>query len=297
MTPASTLCIGDVMVDVLARLPGPLEIGSDRPAPIQLLGGGSAANTAAWLGHSGVPVTLAGRIGADAFGRRTIDELTASGVHLALTEDPGRPTGCCIVLVSADGERTMVPDAGANWGLTPADLPAALFGSPGHLHLSGYTLFGAARPAGRHALAAARSTGLTISVDAASAAPIAAVGAAEFLSWLGPDLLLLANLDEARVLTGREDPETAAADLGRRTGRAVVKLGAGGAIWSDGDTVVHQATAPLEPLDSTGAGDAFAAGFLAAQAAGATPADGLQAANALAAEACGRVGGRPPAAG
>src|SRR5437762_609565 len=111
------VCLGDVMVDVVALLPSRLHTGSDTPAPISVLGGGSAANTAAWLVAAGVPTTFAGRVGDDPFGRMAIDELAANGIDVAVSVDPERPTGICIVLVDADGERTMVPSAGANAGL------------------------------------------------------------------------------------------------------------------------------------------------------------------------------------
>jgi sugar/nucleoside kinase (ribokinase family) len=285
--------LGDVMVDVLAHLPGELAVGSDRPAPIRVLGGGSAANTASWIAAAGAPVTLVGRIGEDAFGRQTAVELEAAGVELALTVDPERSTGCCIVLVSPVGERTMIPDAGANSALAPEDLPRGLFASDRHLHLSGYTLFGASRPAGLHALAAARSAGMTISVDAASSAPIATVGAQTFLDWLGDDVLLFANADEAMTLTGLDDPRRAADRLAQRTAGVVVKLGAQGAVWADGAESIEVApTAHVEVFDTTGAGDAFAAGLLVALARGDQPGEALAAGNRLAARVCRITGGR-----
>ena len=287
------VCIGDVMVDILARLSGELALGSDLPAPIDVLGGGSAANTASWIASTGTPVTLAGRIGDDAFGAQAIRQLCDCGVEPALVRDPSRPTGRCIVPVSAEGERTMVPDPGANAALMPADLGAELFRPGRHLHLSGYSLFGTSRAAGLHALAQARAAGMTISVDAASAAPIAAAGAQNFLSWLGHDVMLLANADEARVLTDLGDPSRCAAELARRLGRAVVKTGPLGAVWSGGDSVVHVPTTQIAALDSTSAGDAFTAGLLAALGRGCGAADAIRAGHDLAARACSVVGGRP----
>jgi sugar/nucleoside kinase (ribokinase family) len=287
------VCVGDVMTDVVAELPGDLVPGSDRPAPIRLQGGGSAANTAAWLAAAGVPVTLVGRIGDDDLGERNRSDLTAAGVELALAVDVDRPSGCCVVLVSPDGERTMVPDAGANAAFSADDIPGDLLAAAGHLHLSGYPLFGPARPAALAALAAARRHGLTISVDAASSGPITDVGPAQFLDWLGSDLLLFANRDEATTLTGEGDPGAAGTALAARVGRAVVKLGAGGALWADDAGVIEVPTTPVDVRDSTGAGDAFAAGVLAALAQGRPVADALPAGHRLAGQACRRIGGRP----
>lgn len=286
-------CLGDLMVDVLARLPGPLALGTDTPAPIRILGGGSAANTAAWLGAAGAPVTFVGRVGDDAHGRAQRDVLTSQGLDLALSVDPVLPTGTCIVLVDASGERTMVPDAGANAALAGGDVPVAAFAPGAHLHVSGYALFGGARPAALHALDAARRAGMSVSVGAASAGPLRAAGADAFFGWVGAGVLLFANRDEARVLTGHSDPAAAAGALAARGHRAVVTCGADGAIHHDGTGVVRVPPVRIEVLDSTGAGDAFAAGVLAALAAGEGVRAALEAGARLAARACAVLGARP----
>jgi sugar/nucleoside kinase (ribokinase family) len=299
-------CLGDAMVDVLARLPGPLAVGTDTPAPIAVLGGGSAANTATWLAVADVPTTFVGRVGDDGFGRAQRDALTAAGLDLAVSSDPSRPTGTCIVLVDGTGERTMIPDPGANATLCPADVPVGSFAAGGHLHVSGYALFGGPREAARHALAAARSAGVTVSVGAASSGPLRTVGAAAFLGWIGTDLLLFANHGEAAVLAGADadrpaDGPTGAAELAiifaTRVGRAVVTCGADGAVYADADGTLARSTAPqVEVVDTTGAGDAFAAGVLAALSAGRSIEAALSAGHALAARAR-RAPARPSASG
>jgi sugar/nucleoside kinase (ribokinase family) len=282
--------VGQLMVDVVARLPGPLAIGSDTPAPVTHLGGGAAANVAAWTVAAGGAATFVGRVGEDAFGRQAVASLHAAGVDVRVEYDPGRPTGTCIVLVDPSGERTMVPCAGANDA--PLD-PVLLPDRADWLCLSGYVLFaGGSRSAGRDVLAAARGRGWSIAVDAASAAPLAALGAETFLDWLGTDLLLLANAEEAQVLTGVSDPVSAAHRLATRLGQAVVKCGAAGAVWSDGADTRSVPAAPTTVVDTTGAGDAFAAGFLTAPDGG--PAR-LAHAVELAARAVGQLGARPAA--
>ncbi|MFN2518375.1 MAG: carbohydrate kinase family protein [Jatrophihabitantaceae bacterium] len=288
------VCLGDLMMDVLARLPGPLALGSDTPAPVGIYSGGSAANTAAWLVRAGLPTTFIGRVGDDALGRRAMDELAAAGIDLAVSVDPVRPTGTCIVLVDADGERTMVPSAGANAGLGEVALPPELFAAQPLLHVSGYALFlSDSRPAALGALAQARAASCPISVDAASAAPLAQVGASQFRSWIGPGVLLFANLDEARVLTGCTEPTAAARRVAQQSGEAIVKCGAGAAVWSDGTDVLEVPAGGTVSIDSTGAGDAFAAGVLAARAAGGDIAASLRAGHALAAQAISQAGARP----
>ena len=292
------VCLGDVMVDVLAQLPGPLAVGSDTPAPIRLLGGGSAANTAAWLVTAGVPTTFVGRVGDDVLGRMALDELGRAGIDLVVGVDPERPTGTCIVLVDATGERTMVPAAGANSGLGETSLDPALVDADTHVHISGYALFNpGSRPAADQLADLARRSGTTFSVDAASSAPLVEFGPERFLDWVasvGSATLLFANRDEALVLAGQSgSDEKAALALGTRCGQAIVKCGADGAVWSDGSEVVTVRAVPVVALDSTGAGDAFAAGVLAARLAGAAIGDALGAGNDLAAAAITRAGARP----
>ena len=205
-----------------------------------------------------------------------------------------RPTGTVVVIVEPTGERTMLPDRGANAALTPADLPVEELRAATHLHLSGYTLLDpGSRAAGLVALEHAREAGLSVSVDPASAAPIAAAGPRAFLDWVQSANVLLPNLEEAVVLTGAREPEAAAWALARDGREVVITLGAGGALWSDGEQALRAAAAEAPaPVDSTGAGDAFTAGWLAARLDGAEPAQALAAANALAASTLREAGAR-----
>jgi ribokinase len=280
--------VGDLMVDVVARLEAPLARGSDTPARLERHGGGSAANVAAWLAACGVPVAFVGRAGDDAAGHEAVAALRAAGVDARVTLDPGRPTGTCLVLVEPGGERTMVPDAGANDGLVLDDLPEGE-----HLHLAGYTLLREGSRAGAvAALGLARERRMSISLDPSSAAPLAAVGPATFLEWAGRVDLLVPNADEAAVLSGEADPERAARGLARAAREVVVKLGAQGAMWSDGTSVRRQAADPVTVVDTTGAGDAFVAGLLSAWRPGSDPAPALAAGCREAARAVARSGAR-----
>jgi sugar/nucleoside kinase (ribokinase family) len=287
------VCVGDLMLDVSVRLPGPPVPGSDTPARISVQCGGQAANVAAGLAAHGIATTLVGRVGADVFGRRVMDELAGDGLELRVSVDPELPTGVCVVLVDPAGERTMLPDAGANDALASRPFPAQVLDSAAMLYVSGYPLLRpGSRPAALAAIDAAREHGCAVAVDLASAAPLADVGAAAVLEWVGGPTLLLANTDEARVLApGRADDELAHA-LARLSGEAVVTHGAAGACWSDGRARIHVPASPVAVLDSTGAGDAFAAGLLAAGARGADPSTALAAAADAAARVVGRAGAR-----
>ena len=272
--------LGDVMCDVVALASGPLARGSDTPARVAVRPGGSAANVAAWLGERGV---LVGRVGDDAFGRLALD-----GLSTRVEVDPARPTGTCVVIVEPGGERSMLPDAGANDA--PATVPDDLLERGGHLHVTGYALLrDGARPGAVDAIRRARAAGMTVSVDPSSAALIRTGS----FDGLGIDLLL-PNAEEATALTGTAEPRHAARQIAGTLAReVVVKLGSGGALWTDGAELARVRAPHAEVVDTTGAGDAFAAGLLAARVGGAPPRAALEAGCAAAARAIGQVGGRP----
>jgi sugar/nucleoside kinase (ribokinase family) len=288
--------LGDVMTDVVCLLRGPLVPGSDSPAPVRVSGGGSAANTSAWLAATGQQAVYVGRVGADLAGEVAVAALTAGGVEVRAAVDGDLPTGTCVVLVGVDGERTMIPDSGANARWSLEDVPLDVWGPSSHLHVSGYALLNpGARLAALEAIRLARESGATVSVDPASVCPLAEVGAAEFLSWVAGVDLVLANAEEASVLTGCADPAEAAHELTAVFATVVVKLGADGALLfrRGSSEVVRRSVATVEVVDSTGAGDAFAAGFLPVWRAGGDEAEALDAGNALGAEAVRIAGARP----
>ena len=282
--------VGDVMVDVVTRLSGPVAPGSDSPARIAFEGGGQAANTAAWLAVAGAPVSLVARVGEDAAGRSAVAELAALGVDTRVAVDDERPTGTCVVLVAADGERTMFPDAGANGALAPDDLSGDLLKPGSHLHVAGYALLrDGSREAALSAVERAGAAGMSVSVDPSSAALLsdgpARLGA-------GVDLLV-PNALEARALTGLDDPVDAARALAASFPEVVVTLGERGALWTDGADLVRVEAEPATVVDTTGAGDAFAAGLLAGRVRGAGASAALSAGCALAARAVATPGARP----
>jgi ribokinase len=291
--------VGDVMLDVVALLSGPVAVGSDSEASVSFGGGGSAANVAAWLAFAGASPVLAARVGDDVRGVSAGAELRSAGVDARLTFDGEHSTGTCVVLVGPGGERSMLPDPGANAFLAPEDLPEDVFAAGCHLHLTGYSLVRLGpRPAALEAIARAGAAGMSVSVDPSSAA-LLGPGFLDLLEGVG---LVLPNTEEAAALTGLADPVAAARTLTSRFPEVVVKLGAEGALWTDGSkeervpaVEAASSAAGSGPLDTTGAGDAFAAGLLAARLRGASPADALRAGCALAAQAVVTPGARPPA--
>jgi ribokinase len=291
----TVVVVGDLVTDIVAVHSAPLAAGSDTDARIMITGGGSAANTAAWLASLGVDVTLVGVVGDDAAGAARVAELRAAGVRCAVRVASGAATGSIVVL-SGGGDRTMLADRGANGLLTAADVEPVVAGAA-LVHVSGYTLFDpATRAAGIAALEMAASAGATASVDAASAAPLRSVGGSAFLSWTRAARLLFANLDEARAIIGAppDAPDPGVRHLAATCGGEVIlKHGAAGALWSDGSDVLAVPAAPAEAADPTGAGDAFAAGYLATRLSGADTRACLESGARQGAMAVSLVGARP----
>lgn len=280
MSSPRVVVIGDLMTDVVTRVDDPLALGSDTPARVRTGQGGAGGNVAAWLAALSVSTAFIGRVGDDPFGREAVQVLGDAGVKVHVVVDAVVATGACVILIGADGERTMLPDAGANSALTVAQLPLAVIRDAGHLHVSGYTLLNpGSRAAGVAALAEAHAAGLATSVDAASAAPLEAVGAAGFVELTAGVGLLFVTLDEAEVLCDSRNPGVVAARLTAHYPQVVLKLGTAGAHWCPGEGR-SALSAPAVPtsgpvIDATGAGDAFAAAYLAVLAGGGEVSDAL----------------------
>lgn len=293
------LVVGDVMTDVIVRPEGPLMRGADRPAAIRVMPGGSAANLAAWLAFAGVVPILVARVGA-ADHPRQVESLRAAGVEPVLAADGALPSGMLVSLLSPDGERSFFTDRGANDRLCRADLPDALLDRIDRVHLSGYAL---SHPGPRAAvldfLAVAVRRGIAASVDPGSLTLLRDVGADRFLDWTGFASLCVPNSDEAALLAGSDDPERQLAALCRRYHTVVIKRGAAGALAGRAGGAQHCAVpAPaVAAIDTTGAGDAFLAGFLAADLAGAGLEHALRQGCGFGALVASIVGGRPPGAG
>jgi sugar/nucleoside kinase (ribokinase family) len=219
------------------------------------------------------------------------------GFHVdpVLVADARAQSGVLVTVVDPDGERSFLTDRGANLALAPSDMPVWLLDEAALVLLSGYSYFAAVpRSAVLWLTAEARARGIGFAVDAASVGFIEEVGAAAFLDWIEGAALLFVNSDEARALSGSEVLEQQMRVLGRRVGRVVIKRGSAGAALGDAAGVALTLPAPVvEVVDTTGAGDAFAAAFLIADLGGEQPAACLAAGIAAGAAAVKRVGGQP----
>lgn len=240
--------LGDLLLDVIVRLDVPIARDTDAYGTTRVGAGGQAANVAAWAAALGADARFVGKRARDAAGRLVTEELRARGVELAGPEvETG--TGTIVSIATPDGARTMLSDRGVAPTLAAPELERAWVTDADWLHVPGYSLVrepivDAAVEAARHAH--------RVSVDVSSTAAVAEVGVdgfREVLRRVHPDLLF-ANEEEAALVGA-----TGAATV-------VVKRGARGfVVRHDGRDEAVEARA-AEVVDTTGAGDALAAGFL-----------------------------------
>ncbi|MGZ5398667.1 MAG: carbohydrate kinase family protein [Nocardioides sp.] len=287
------LVVGDVVDDIVVRPLATVTEASDTDAEIRRTDGGSAANVAAWLGHLGAGVRFVGRAGTEGAERHRA-ALAAYGVDARVSADPNLPTATLVATLDPSGERTMYVDRAANARLRPDDLGDEVLDDVGWLHLTGYSLFDdAVRPAVLDLADRARAQGCGVSVDPSSVGFLSGCGAEAFLGWVAAADLHFPNLDEGRFLTGTEDPLEVVAALAERLAGVVLTLGASGASYADADGSLAVAARPADVRDTTGAGDAFCAGFLSAWTRSPDPTVALAAGATAAARAVSVVGGRP----
>lgn len=257
--------LGDLVVDVVLRPDRPLEHGSDVPGRVSFAQGGSAATTARWVGRLGARSSMIAAVGRDAAGRALVDALKLDGVTPRVIRVAGARTGRIGVLVTPNGERSFVQDRGAALQLEPTDLKPAWFARADAVHLPIYSLLDEPLGlAGRRAIELGRAADAAISIDLASIGPLLARGrrsARSLIDEVAPTILF-ATAGEAEALLGRDAVE-GLLDVAPIT---VVKRGPKGAtvVARDGGQRLRfeVATTPIAATDTTGAGDAFDAGFL-----------------------------------
>jgi ribokinase len=245
--------LGDVMLDVIVRLDEPLAPGGDVRAATRAGAGGQAANVAAWAVSLGAEARCIAKRGDDATGELVARELAARGVELVGPVVAGA-TGVVVSIVGADGERSLASDRGVAPSLEPSEVDAGWLDCD-VVHVSGYALL--REPVSDAALLAAtiaRDRGARVSVDVAAWTEIRAFGPVRFrelIDVVAPDVLF-ATEAEWEMLGG--------AYLSAPTG--VIKRGPRGVTIVTEDARLDLSPIDAEVVDTTGAGDAFAAGFL-----------------------------------
>ncbi len=259
--------IGDLILDVVVLPERPLAPDADTPAMVRFTAGGQAANVAAWARALGARSRLICKRGTDVSSELAAVELARHGVEICGPITPGRG-GVVVSVRGADGQRTMASDRGVASLLEPSEIDPSWVQNCDVLHVSGYSLL--REPMAKAAMEAARHA-RRVTVDLASAHDVEIVGASQFISRLealSPALVFATEAERAAV------PDFDAA--------WVIKLGARGARFPEG---LYPALS-VDAVDTTGAGDALAAGYLVG---------GPELAIAAAAQCVGVIGAMPPA--
>ncbi len=294
MTGERIVCFGDLANDVVVAPRAQVRVDTDTPSHIRHTPGGSAANTAAWLGVLGAPIDLVACVGildADSHTEWLRSQGVVPHLHLAT----GLETSTIVIIVDGD-HRTMLTDRGANRALSPDHLTDELLDAAGFLHLTGYNLLDGPRAQGMaRAIARAHERGILVSMNPGSAGYIGDYGVDAFVAETAGVDLLVANADEAALLTGEPDAATATRILADRHGIAVVTQGPRSVLVAERGRTPQEVSVPAARLvDPTGAGDAMTAGFLNRWRVDRDPVRAAEAGILVAAQAIQVYGGRPP---
>ena len=253
------------MLDVVAQIPTTpheLHLGNDTRTIISTHGGGAGGNVASWLAVLGNDVTMVGRIGNDAAGSAITAEFDALGISYGQIVKEGLHTGVVVCLVDPSGERTMLADNGANAGLAISDLPA--LDGVDAIYLTGYApIAPLSREGVLEMVRTINSREIPIIFDPATVGGMQGVPVEEILSWCALMDAVIMNEEEAIYLSGLSDCEAALNFFVELTPRAIIKRGSAGAIGLErGGQIISVAAKTSAVVDTTGAGDAFAAGFI-----------------------------------
>ena len=256
------LCIGDAALDVIVKMQTEIHVGSDTASQISMHGGGAAANTATWLAQLGHSVFFSCRLGDDAAGRAISSEFNLWKIEHRKTFLENEKTGVVVVLVDDKGDRTMFPDSGANSGISERDLPD-LRGFDA-AYLSGYSLFNPLSTNGvLRMVNEIREVGIPLIFDPASVGTMMAFNRKRVIETLAHMDITIMNEDEARYIADCDSLDEALDYITEIVSIVVIKTGSSGAIARirGSNTVMSHADA-VNAIDTTGAGDAFAAGFI-----------------------------------
>lgn len=284
------LVVGDFINDILVKSEAAARLDTDVHARIQNHPGGSAANFACWLAAEGFSVDLVARVSEEEHSALS-GQIRGWGVNPKLQSDSIAPTGAIVALVEGN-HRTFYTQRGANDNLDLSQIDE--LGSYDLAYISGYTIAASKDPSKvEKFFSKLKTEGVPIAVDPGSAGFIADFSPVRFMEIIEGVDYLFPSLEEGRLLSGEDNPEIIAKFLSERVVHSVVTLAENGAVYCSGEALHLVPALNVEVVDPTGAGDAFAAGFIAKSITGKSPEASLKHAMLLGARAVGNLGGRP----
>ena len=287
------LVVGDVIRDVVATIPDSIRPDTDAPANITFRSGGSAANTAVWLGHLGTSVDFVGRVGVNDLADLQ-SEFSNYGVRAHLDEDLEQPTGAIVVIVQSES-RSMLSDRGANLNLRFDNIRPELLRAASWLHLTGYSMFHQRTSAPVSKLIGlAQEMNTKVFLDASSSGFLQDFGGDKFLKTIEHADVFRCNAGESMVLTGLSSKHEAAEKLGSIFRSVIVTAGREDIILAESGKVSSiPIRNPVRSVDPTGAGDSFNAGVLTELAAGKNLIPAVYRGTEVALDCIKKVGARP----
>jgi fructokinase len=263
--------------------------------PTTEVSGGSAANTAACLASLGASAAFIGKVRDDTLGHFFIHDIRSAGVDYQIAPRPEGPsTGCCLIMVTPDAEKTMCTNLGIGALLAPEEVDAGAIAAARVLYVEGY-LYGdrPTNPAVERAIALAQEAGTEVALSLSDPYWVELHGA-QLETLLDQVDLLFANEQEACGIAGEADLDTALAALARRCSTVAVTRGQHGSLVAAAGDVISVPAAPVDRVvDTTGAGDSYAAGFLFGFIRGLGAEHSARLGGLAAAEIVGHLGARP----
>jgi sugar/nucleoside kinase (ribokinase family) len=234
-----------------------------RDVPRYCSAGGSAANTVVGVAQFGGRGSFAGKVGDDDLGRFFLEDLRKLHIRSELPPTPGGTTGTCVVLITADAQRTMLTNLALSSTLGPEDISEAEIAGARYVYVEGYLFAGEpTRAAAYRAIELAQRHGVKVALTVSDPFLIQ-YHRDEFWKLIeGPVDLLFCNLEESRALTGHHDPIECARDIHRHAENVVLTMGADGSLLMHNGEVIPIEAVPVDAVDTTGAGDIYAAGIL-----------------------------------
>jgi len=230
--------------------------------PVNRCSGGSAANTIVGIADFGGKAAYACKVGNDGFGQQYLGEMRKLGITIEVPANSGQ-TGTCVVLITPDAQRTMLTHLGVSATLGPDDINAAEIAKARYVYIEGYLFTGeSTKTAAMKTIELAKQQGVKVALTVSDPFLID-MFRDQFIELIeGPVDLLFCNEQEARALTGFDDPVECAREIHKHAENVALTLGDNGSILMHEGNIIAVESVPVQAIDTTGAGDIYAAGVL-----------------------------------